>query len=375
MVMTSILLVSAGNVLADIKIPKVKQKVGEHVPLSELKLNRKIRPLSEKDRNKHVSPDSHYAFRFNKKDQLSVEWYPQGIAVIDKDHVAVTWHSDPLSFRKDKVTNALSKNIYKRGAKVSIVNTKTKKYRNILFVDKDYKTYPRFHAGGMTFKDGILYVADSRKEHKTIRAFPLSSIQKINYGKGIKLARKAQVIRYQAPFYGFGTVIQEDPTKSFKVDGIKPSYISYDPSQKMFVSGNWKSRESAKQKPADVAWFSEGFKNVKKTNSLGSVQGAATNNGMMYLSQSYCPENVKKYGSWLVKACKKNDQPSVIRYGKYETLGSTPDFASFKELKIKSRGLQDLGIDKTTLWSVTEFGGLGKKNRIVFAVKQDKLKP
>ena len=55
-------------------------------------------------------------------------------------------------------------------------------YRHILFVDQDGQGFYDCHAGGIAYKDGLLYVADSRGTNDQILTFAIDEIEQVNPG-------------------------------------------------------------------------------------------------------------------------------------------------------------------------------------------------
>jgi hypothetical protein len=83
-------------------------------------------------------------FRWDREDSRTTEWYPQGVTASPDDRVLLaSW--------------------YRKGsneARVSVVDTQAERYRHLPVVTAELEPV-RSHAGGLAWREDVLYVADT----------------------------------------------------------------------------------------------------------------------------------------------------------------------------------------------------------------------
>jgi hypothetical protein len=152
----------------------------------------------------------------------------------------------------------------KRGARISIVELSSLKYRHILLVDKDKKTYfdkdadtskdvhtGVMHAGGIAVLNGKLHVADSRSKPGVIRVFDFNKIKELPEAEAIHDYRfiLMEEYNYKSP--------------------IKPSFIAYDKDLGKILIGTF-AEEPSSSNPNLMAWY-KAPENEKEATEFNSA--------------------------------------------------------------------------------------------------------
>jgi len=311
------------------------------VSLDRLYLNRTARRLPKPVKLRLGR--SHTGFMWNKGDNNTKKWRPQGITGIStatKKFLLVSWYGRSQASYEN------------RGARVSFVdvtNMSSIKYRHVLLVDKNYKTFKGTHAGGLAIHNNKLYVPETTDGKKVINVFRMNAIEKVPASA-------------QADFYDYGYVLRL--AYSHRVS-VTPSFLSYDRTRKQFLTGVFdKTRESPLQwYPQPVKMRTRYLVPPGKVKTCGpffkKMQGAASENGILWVASSY-----------------GRGSSSNLRVGRY-TPGVAPGNSKFRRFSYLP-GLEDIHISKSgNIWLLTEFGpheGL-LNNRIVFATKKRFLMP
>jgi hypothetical protein len=304
----------------------------EPVPVDKLELNRVARPLSSKQIKKF--PFAHTGFIWNRDDNLTRAWRPQGITgfnVAERKFLAVSWYGrKPVNYAKLGV----------RISFVDITDMTDISYRHVLLVDKKLATFKGMHAGGLAYLGGKLHVPDSRSVRK-VHVFSLASI--------------FDVPKADKRFYNYAYIL---PNESTYAVSIKPSFISIDRDSDRILIGTFDRKN-----PQPLTWESLTSGKVIPDRPFPfykEMQGAVSMNERLWISCSF--GRVKK---------------STLHYGKYLP-GEVPDLEPFERQRYPA-GLEDLYLseDSQDLWMLTEFGPLCSpfSNRTVFAVKRDELMP
>lgn len=321
--------------------PNTYKKVAVH----KLNLNRKARnPIVPP-----VYPRTRKAFIWNKKDNRTLKFRPQGITLMKsrgQKYLIVSWYG--------------KKSNMKRGAKISIVNiTKLSrrglrkgkvKYRHVLLLDKKYKPfygknkkgkYTNNHVGGLHYIDGKLHSPDTSGIHgkNLIHVFSMDSIQEVPSAD-------------RAKFFNYRYILRAE--SSYQVS-IKPSFLSYDWSLKKFVTGSF----HFSNKPGRLQWYTKTNQDKQPRNVVTSpapffkqLQGAVSYKGMVYISASF------------------GTSPSRVFFGPNRP-GQKPNLKKF-HVQIRPFGLEDMHMtrDGKSLWTLTEFSPkfIPLQQRGVFAI-------
>lgn len=271
-------------------------------------------------------------YNFEKDDQDTPDWYPQGVACASEAGraepvVAVSWYWKPNDGRPEK------------GVRLSFLNVSTRKYAHVLLVrpaaDGSYQPI-NIHAGGIAWSGDLIYVADT---NNGLRVFDVRGLVDL----ASTPAKKYLAYRYLMP----------------QVDHWRPvsgparfSFVSIDRthSPDVLLSGEYVEPGATGR----VARWPLAADHTLKADSQGvvrpidayampknKIQGAHSHDGRWYLSQA---RDSRSRGSLVV----------VDKAGKV----TTRDFPV---------GPEDLSCwrEKKTLWSVTEF----RNKRAVFAVR------
>ncbi|MBS7531100.1 hypothetical protein IC619_011400 [Hazenella sp. IB182353] len=137
---------------------------------------------------------------FNTGDNLTNEWYPQGISGVgdaqqddlwgNKQAFVVSW------YHKDK------------GVRISFLDPETGKYRHVLLVEPYTNSYgnPSYkavniHAGGIVWYGNYLYVADTTEG---FRVFDMRNIYDLTSSTNGDVSDKDKVGRHNGTYYGHG---------------------------------------------------------------------------------------------------------------------------------------------------------------------------
>ncbi|KAI8065105.1 hypothetical protein BC940DRAFT_304802 [Gongronella butleri] len=164
------------------------------------------------------------AFKWDKQagydDQGTSKWYPQGITTSSDAYEAGTYEGYDVI-----LASWYSKEKTNKGVRISFINNKTRKYRNVLLViPKAGATFApvKVHAGGIMWYGNYLYVVDTGVG---IRVFDLNKIYRVGSGNGIGKVGSG----YQA--YGYKYVIPQVGyyyEKSATAKSFNYSFISLD---------------------------------------------------------------------------------------------------------------------------------------------------
>ncbi len=324
-----------------------------HLNVNQIDYNREAVTLNRSALS--VFPHAHTGFRWNKGDNNTKKWRPQGICGMVKDHkkyVIVSWYG-----RKQA-------NYQNRGARISVVDVTSMeqvKYRHILLLDAYGNTLRNLHAGGLVYKNGELHVPDSRNSNDyKVHTFNMNQIIEVN----------------PQDYYNYRYVLKA--TGSYAVP-IKPSFMSYDWDKDKILIGSFHKCRSYHSDDVEcilsnenrLSWYKIG--QVNKTSDfcapfLSEMQGAASmnfneNHQIIWISCSYGRYNESHLHA--LKATKGNCYNSGVSIEKNTTFIFPP-------------GLEDLHLAKTSsnLWLLTEFGPHeGSNNRVVFAINRNKILP
>lgn len=326
---------------------------------------------------KSMFPAFQFGFRWRTTNEDSKDWRPQGItgACVDANNKVMkdnTFSCIDNCKGKDCVPTPITLvswyhyndgNTVEYGAKVSVVNWGTGKYRHILLLDDEMKDFGTMHAGGIAVVDGMLHVADSRKNQNKIRVFDLNKVleldKKVNkYYQYVLL----EEFSYPAP--------------------LTPSTLSYDADKDEMAIGKFK-QTSEKGNPicwltppknADAAlkFKANEVKIYRIPNKYRRIQGIASRvlesgNRQVFLSCSYGKhywKGLKPYTqSTIYKFELKIDANTSYDKGKKLATPITP-------LKVKkyfceagdADGLESLMLTDNYLWTLTEFA---EKRKVV----------
>ena len=319
--------------------------------------------------NKQAKPINHTfdgiesnGFLWDDQDATTAQWRPQGVTTYHYSEtrwVLVSWYG-----RKDE-------GYADRGGRISFVKASTNtfySYVHVLLVDYNFCTLPNIHVGGIEQQNGTLYVADSRKEMQQILKFDLANgLYEVNENNiGTVMFGHRYLLRQSASF--------PSPTK--------PSFMSYDNDNKMFLIGTYArcgpkvgihldSKKCLTQTNNRLVWIESSMvdSNESSTDDLfscrnyfsemqGAVSARVDNNTIVWVSSSYGPIaeshlHVVNMSS-IASKCMQSHQ--------------TDYFAELDQITIfrYPPGLEDLHIeqlsDERFMWMNTEFG-----TRMVFA--------
>ena len=325
---------------------------------SQISLNRTAVPLTASQLGRFAG--SHGGFQWNKGDNKTAKWRPQGIAGFvsgGRNFMAVSWYG-----RK-------SENYENRGVRVSFVDLSNRaaiKYRHVLLVDELFRSFVDMHAGGLVIRNNRLHVPDSRSNANRIHVFDLNKILEVP-----KLVEKK--------FFGYRYVLRK--TASYSVP-VKPSFMSYDWDANQMLVGTFHrcgkthsdTETCRSQKNNKLVWFPLSQTNRAFSSVCGpffsEMQGAATGRiagigqPILWAASSYGRSGISHLHISTVNrgSCSREG----ARLGKVRTITYPP-------------GLEDLHISKSSgdIWMLTEFGpheGSGN-DRVVFVTHKNKLKP
>lgn len=165
-----------------------------------------------------------------------------------------------------------------RGARVSFVDITDLsdiKYRHVLLVDENYKTFQGMHAGGLAFsqEDGMLHVPDSRSGTKMVYTFNVNDILYVPESD-------------RDQFYTYVYILVR--VGSYAVP-ITPSFMSYDWDRKQILIGTFYQCSSYHQDTDEclslsqdrLSWYTINEVNSKTPSCspfYSEMQGAACSN-------------------------------------------------------------------------------------------------
>ena len=329
------------------------------ISLESVHCNKQAKPI-----NQTFDGIASHGFLWDDQDAITTQWRPQGVTTYhysDTRWVLVSWYG-----RKDE-------DYADRGGRISFVNVGTNYssyfYAHVLLVDYNFCTLPNIHVGGIEQQNGTLYVADSRKGMQRILQFDLvNDLYEVNEDKinSSVMFGHRYLLRQSASF--------PSPTK--------PSFMSYDIDNEMFVIGTYArcgpkvgihldSEKCLTQSNNQLVWVKPSMidSNESSTDYLPScwhyfseMQGAVSarvgNDTIVWVSSSYGPiaeshlhvVNMSAFASKCIESQSTNsfsvlDQVTIYRY---------------------PPGLEDLHIEQLNddrfMWMNTEFG-----TRMVFA--------
>ena len=326
----------------------------DYLKAYELNLNRTANTLSKTQLDKF--PLSHTGFQWNSGDNTTEKWRPQGICGLvmnNRKYLIVSWYG-----RKEA-------NYQNRGVRISLVdvtNMNNIKYRHILLVDENNKTFENLHAGGLVLKNGKLHVPDSRSSSKYL-------IHTFDINKFIKVT--------PSDYYNYLYILKSEG--NYEVP-IKPSFMSYDWSKDKILIGTFNKCKNYHSDNVEcivshqnkLMWYENNLENVTSgfcSPFLSEMQGAASmntsnTNQIIWLSCSYGRNN--------------NSHLHIIETNIGDCLDSEISIDKNKTITFPP-GLEDMHLAKTSenLWLLTEFGPHegNNNNRTVFAIKRNKIKP
>ena len=323
-----------------------------------LNLNRKAGAFSGAPTNLNGATGG---FLWQDDDAKTTKWRPQGVTTMSKSgrrFVLVSWYG-----RKEE-------GYANRGARISFVDVTAMhsiaakySYRHVLLVDEHFCTFPTIHAGGIEERNGLIYVADSRKGQQGIRVFDIET----------NLFEVPEFL--QIELFGYRYVLR---SSSFFHVPTKPSFIGFDPDLKMFLVGTYAHCGNAVGMHTDsytcmsrpenrLVWFEDGggsvsMKRPKPCSPLfsemqGAVSVSTNDTTTLLVSSSYGP-----YADSHLHIVRNFDRRSCkMAEGDFQTLHYPA-------------GLEDLHVQEDSknkhryLWGLTEFG-----TRMVFAIPLDAL--
>ena len=370
LVYTSVLTISAGIALmkrlyptyspADAVCLSITLSNDNQLSLSadRLNLNRKAGAFSGAPTNLNGATGG---FLWQDDDATTTKWRPQGVTttvIRGRRFVLVSWYG-----RKEE-------GYANRGARISFVDVTAMhsiaakySYRHVLLVDEHFCTFPTIHAGGIEERNGLIYVADSRKGQQGIRVFDIET----------NLFEVPEFL--QIELFGYRYVLR---SSSFFHVPTKPSFIGFDPDLKMFLVGTYAHCGNAVGMHTDsytcmsrpenrLVWFEDGggsvsMKRPKPCSPLfsemqGAVSVSTDDTTTLLISSSYGP-----YADSHLHIVRNFDRRSCkMAEGDFQTLHYPA-------------GLEDLHVQEDSknkhryLWGLTEFG-----TRMVFAIPLDAL--
>lgn len=360
-------LILLGCVLCLTSMNIFKENQANKIKLVSLDLNRKA--VSLKGNKMEEFPNAERGFLWDSDDSKTKKWRPQGITGLNeggKEYIFVSWYGRKEESKYDS-----------RGARISVVDLSSLNYRHLLLIDKNKKTYPDMHAGGISVVNGKLHVADSRPGNNLIRVY--------DYNKIIKLP-EAEAI------YDYTYILMEEYNYNAP---IKPSFISFDKDRGSILIGTFAEKPSDKD-PNLMAWYKapknqqEASKFNSTTNKIsvyrlpddykkiqGMVASKATNGKtILWLSTSFGADNRSNfYKMYIDINANTPKKPNILKPTNSHSRKYPP-------------GLEDAYLSvKNELWLLTEFAfsegnykqeGLGisePTRRAVFCIKKSKITP
>ncbi|GLW10885.1 hypothetical protein Misp01_60130 [Microtetraspora sp. NBRC 13810] len=290
------------------------------------------------------APDDWYVF--NAGDNDTTDWYPQGVscasdAGLDVRAFAVSWYWKPEEGE--------------RGARISLLDLTTLKYRHVLLVlptpDGSFRPID-IHAGGIAWYGGHLYVADTTRG---LRVFAMDRMLDMRTGRDdvgdeTKIGRHGGALhaygyRYVLPQIGSWQVVTPGPRFSFAaVDRCGDGDL--------LISGEYTDgpdgapgRVARWPLAADGTLAADGSGTATAADAFSlpghRIQGALSHEGRWYCSQS-----AGSGGNGTLIVARPGEEPESRSY---------------------PVGPEDLTCwgEQKTLWSVTEFKG----RRALFCVR------
>lgn len=329
------------------------------VSLDEVKLNRTATRLDPSELSRF--PGAHTGFRWNDGDDRTDKFRPQGITGIsqdDRQFIVVSWYG------RKEVDYA------DRGVRLSfadVTDMSRVRYRHVLLVDPGYRTFTDMHGGGIAYRSGSIYVADSREGAKKLRVFPLAKLKKVPE-------------EHRSRFHGYAYILQQDGVVELPVI---PSFLSYDPTREQFLTGTFRrcqgkhtARESCREHgDARLAWFrlddvgpdSPAFGQFFcHMQGAGSFRDEVTGRDILWITSSWGRRNPS------LLHIMNTDIDAGLKTG-------DADIDHYRKV-IYPPGLEDIHVASTSenVWFLTEFGpheGKAANHRVVFAVKRREIMP
>jgi hypothetical protein len=324
-----------------------------YLEVDELTLNRVATKISKSYIKK--LPSAHTGFIWNQGDNNTRKWRPQGIcglAAKNKKYLIISWYG-----RKEA-------NYQNRGVRISLVditNMDKIKYRHILLVDSNNQTFENLHAGGLVLKNGILHVPDSRSSNNyVIHTFDINKFVQVD----------------PTEYYNYQYILRSNGCYSVP---IKPSFMSFDWTKNKIVLGSFNKCKDYHSDKVEcvishqnrIMWYENSLTDVEDnfcSPFLSEMQGVASMNKdsddqIIWISCSYGRNHESHLH--IIEANTSNCKIKDVSFKKNRIIEYPP-------------GLEDLHLAKTSdnLWLLTEFGPHeGNNNRIVFAIKKNKIKP
>ena len=342
---------------------------------------------------KEEFPSANRGFLWDSDDSKTEKFRPQGIAGLKdggKEYIFVSWYGRCHERIIGEGCRKTHPDYRDRGARISIVELSSLKYRHILLVDKDKKPYYDkdaktsvdvhagvMHAGGIAVLNGKLHVADSRSGHSVIRVFDFNKIKELPETEAIHDYRfiLMEEYNYKSP--------------------IKPSFISYDKDLGKILIGTFEEVPSS-SKPNLMAWYKapENQKEATEFNSsidkisvyrlpdkYKKIQGMAASkveNGktVLWLSTSFGADNRSNFYEMFIDINENTlKSPEIISVSSSDSRKYPP-------------GLEDLHLsEENELWLLTEFAfeegkyekidGKGNEptRRTTFSIKKSNIIP
>jgi hypothetical protein len=388
-------IISFSGIVAQKEVPSknavvTENTLGKWVTQGEKFLNRQAVSLNG-DKMEEF-PSANRGFLWDSDDSKTKKFRPQGIAGLKdggKEYICVSWYGRKEEGSKLQVVED-DIDYRKRGARISIVELSSLKYRHILLVDKDKKTYYDkdadtskdvhtgvMHAGGIAVLNGKLHVADSRSKPGVIRVFDFNKIKELPEAEAIHDYRfiLMEEYNYKSP--------------------IKPSFIAYDKDLGKILIGTF-AEEPSSSKPNLMAWYKapENEKEATEFNSsidkisvyrlpdkYKKIQGMAASkadNGktILWLSTSFGADNRSNFYEMFIDINQTTPKsPEIISVSNSDSRKYPP-------------GLEDAYLSEDNeLWLLTEFafeegkyekiGGKGNEptRRTTFSIKKSKITP
>uniref|UniRef100_A0A7S4R3I6 Uncharacterized protein n=1 Tax=Ditylum brightwellii TaxID=49249 RepID=A0A7S4R3I6_9STRA len=277
-------------------------------------MNRIVQPLSHRALQSKKLHDAHFGFMWNDGDGKTNKFRPQGITSFTWSSLGGATESKDFHFVLVTWYGRTDEGYDNRGVRISLVDItdissssfshtdeeemKQIKYRHILLVDENFCTFTDLHAGGVAYRDGKIYVPDSRHHPYTIHVFDIFSsiyeVTKTSSSPNEDLQHEQQEGEEEGGedvFFNYRYVLQKEYT--FIVP-IKPSFLSYDSDRDSFVIGTYKycggdlmkhtdSEDCRKEVLNHLFWFDLGDVNnpdFQSSSSCGpffsEMQGAAS---------------------------------------------------------------------------------------------------
>ncbi|HLV42383.1 MAG TPA: T9SS type A sorting domain-containing protein [Brumimicrobium sp.] len=319
--------------------------------LCDLDLNRDAVSLDAAQLSE-ISP-AQKGFMWNSGDNSTLKHRPKGITGIPlscRDYIGVSWYG-----REDEEYGD-------RGSRVSFVDVSDMeniKYRHVLLVDENYKTFENIHVGGLMYKDDTLYIPDTRSgSSKKLYGFSLNDIKRVP-NEGLD------------NFYNYRYIIKRVITHELP---IQASSLSYDWDSDEMVIGTFKKHCTTGcdfNSNSTFAWSSIQDLSASApyhTSFFDRIQGVASmdnplnsNEKMIWTSTSYGRTNTSHLYATTYNRNPNNTSGQIV-----DT--TALDFNTY----LFPPGLNDLYLEenKDTLWTLTEFGSNQgtDNNRLVFTL-------